>query len=313
MPTLHVYVNDEFRWKFTLFDKEVLIGRDHGNHVVLPQPNVSRHHASIRKKGNDFVIQDESGKGLQVNNKTVSQAILKHDDLIHIKAFQLVFKLEEKDQHYEKQTAPKGTRGIPAWRLPFNEDQTLQNDQPSQADKTLHNHQPRQEDHTRTPLVRCEIRVISGTDQGLSYPIREEIITVGRSPRNNLVLKDPSVSSFHLKITPKEKGVELQDVGSTNGTYVEDHLVLNAVIPMGSEIKIGETILILAVEDKMKPEIVGLSGQNLNRTDDYQLIEKRVIERSLNAHRGDRNAVAKIMGISLSSLNEKIGRHGITE
>jgi transcriptional regulator with PAS, ATPase and Fis domain len=40
----------------------------------------------------------------------------------------------------------------------------------------------------------------------------------------------------------------------------------------------------------------GLLGENLERVDDFLLIEKRVIERSLNAHRGDRKAVAKVMG-----------------
>jgi pSer/pThr/pTyr-binding forkhead associated (FHA) protein len=303
MPILHIYHQDEFRWKFTLFDEEVLIGRDHGNHIVLPLPTVSRQHAIIRRKEKGFVIEDQSGKGLQVNDKTVSHATLKHDDSICIKGFRLIFKFEEKDHHPEKQTiprtTPKDTRGIPSWRLPLREDQTLHNDQP------LH------EDRTQPLLVRYEVRVISGADQGLSCPIRGEVITVGRSPRNRLVLTDPAVSNFHLEITPSEKGLALRDIGSTNGTYVEDHKILHATVPMGSEIRVGETYMIFTIEEKVKPAIVELYSENLKRTDDFLFIEKRVIERSLNAHKGDRKAVAKVMGISLSALNDKIREYGI--
>ncbi len=313
MPILHIYHQDEFRWKFTLFDQEVLIGRDHGNHVVLPLPTVSRQHAIIRRKGKEFVIEDQSGKGLQVNDKTVSHATLKHDDLICIKAFRLIFKLEEKDHHPEKQTASKDTRGIPSWRLPLREDQTLHNDPALREDQTLRNDPPLRDDKTQPLLVRYEVRVISGADQGLSCPIREETITVGRSLRNRLVLKDPSVSSFHLEITPNEKGVALRDLGSSNGTYVEDHKILHATVPMGSEIRVGETHMIFTIEEKVKPAIAGLSSENLKRTDDFLFIEKRVIERSLNAHKGDRKAVAKVMGISLSALNDKMREYGITK
>jgi pSer/pThr/pTyr-binding forkhead associated (FHA) protein len=292
MPSLYIYLNEEFRWKFTLFDKEVLIGRDHRNHVVLPQPNISRQHAVIRKTGNEFVIKDESGKGLQVNDKSVSHATLKHGDLIDIKAFRLVFKFDERNHGYD---SVKGTAPC----------------EQNVDDATLPISLP--DDQTQPLFERRSIWVTAGSDKGLSCPIQGEVIRVGRSPRNHLVLKDRSVSSFHLTITPKKNGVEIEDAGSANGTYVEGHRVLHATVPMGSEIRIGKTSLTLSSSMEEQDKKDGLLGENLERIDDFVLIEKRVIERSLNAHRGDRKAVAKVMGISLSSLNDKIRRHGITK
>ena len=295
MPSLHIYLHDEFRWKFTLFDKEVLIGRDYGNHVVLSQPDVSRQHAIIRKTGNEFVIQDESGKGLQVNDKTVSCAPLKDGDLIAIKAFRLVFKLDKKNQHAKKGCDPD--------RYDLGEQHTPE----------VTSAVPLLEDTTQPLFERRSILVIAGPDKGLSCPLQGETIRIGRSHRNHLVLKDSSVSSLHLEITPEKNGIAIQDVGSTNGTYIEDHQVLRAIVPMGTEIKIGKTSLVLSAAIEAQDKRDDLFGKNLQRMDDLLLIEKRVIERSLKTYRGDRKSVAKIMGISLSSLNDKIKRYGITE
>jgi len=53
-----------------------------------------------------------------VNNKTVSRQLLRHDDLIDIKTFRLIFKLEEKDQCPEEQLV-RDEGGIPSRRLPL--------------------------------------------------------------------------------------------------------------------------------------------------------------------------------------------------
>ncbi len=222
MPSLRIYLHEEFRWKFTLFDKEVSIGRDHGNHVVLPQPDISRQHAIIRRKGKGFTIADQSGRGLQINNKTVSHATLHHGDLISINAYQLVFELDKADQHAVKQMTDNVTLTIPL-----------------------------DDDKTNPLSPACSIVVVSGPDKGLSFPLQGEMIRVGRSPHNHFVLKDHSVSSLHLTMTPKKNGVEIQDVGSTNGTYVEGHKILHATVPMGSIIKIGKTSLILSHAQKI--------------------------------------------------------------
>ena len=72
-----------------------------------------------------------------------------------------------------------------------------------------------------------------------------EATTVGRSPDCALHLDhDEYVSSRHALITPVENGVWVEDIGSTNGTYVNGAQVTTArVLHAGDEIRIGETQL----------------------------------------------------------------------
>jgi ABC-type multidrug transport system ATPase subunit len=50
-------------------------------------------------------------------------------------------------------------------------------------------------------------------------------LTVGRDPRNDLVLDDPNVSRFHAELTRRDGGTEVADLGSRNGTRVDGVLL----------------------------------------------------------------------------------------
>jgi ABC-type multidrug transport system ATPase subunit/pSer/pThr/pTyr-binding forkhead associated (FHA) protein len=71
-----------------------------------------------------------------------------------------------------------------------------------------------------------------------------ERLTVGRDPRNDLVLGDPSASRFHAEIRRVRGGVTLHDLGSSNGTRVDGDHVGTAPLAVGSEIGIGSHRLI---------------------------------------------------------------------
>jgi ABC transport system ATP-binding/permease protein len=64
-------------------------------------------------------------------------------------------------------------------------------------------------------------------------------LTFGRDPSNDVVLRDPNVSRFHAEITPAPTGVELRDLGSSNGTRIDGRPVSRAAIASGAEIAIG--------------------------------------------------------------------------
>jgi pSer/pThr/pTyr-binding forkhead associated (FHA) protein len=72
-----------------------------------------------------------------------------------------------------------------------------------------------------------------------------EATTVGRSPACALHLDhDDYVSSEHAVVTPAEAGVWVEDLGSTNGTFVNGAKVTSArLLQQGDMIRIGETQL----------------------------------------------------------------------
>jgi len=67
-----------------------------------------------------------------------------------------------------------------------------------------------------------------------------DVLTVGRSPANNLCLPFPTVSKVHALLALSEKGWTLSDQGATNGTFVrEDRLPRHGSTALMDEIEIG--------------------------------------------------------------------------
>lgn len=65
------------------------------------------------------------------------------------------------------------------------------------------------------------LTVGSGPDAGLRFPLSGEAVTLGTAPDANMVVSEGTVSGLHVMITPVPGGIEVQDLGSTNGTWLD--------------------------------------------------------------------------------------------
>ena len=94
------------------------------------------------------------------------------------------------------------------------------------------------------------LRFISGKYQGGEFPLRphREII-IGRSSELDMVLVEDMVSRKHAKITTDDKVVTIQDLGSTNGTFVNGEKVRKVELKDGDRILIGTSIIKLVFVD----------------------------------------------------------------
>ena len=69
-------------------------------------------------------------------------------------------------------------------------------------------------------------------------------ITIGRSDKCNLVLDDTYVSQVHARVFARGESVMVEDLGSTNGTYVNRRrITAPAELQRGDQVKIGKTVL----------------------------------------------------------------------
>ena len=68
---------------------------------------------------------------------------------------------------------------------------------------------------------------------------RSENLVIGRSPRCNLVLNDPTVSRRHAALRREDEGWRITDLGSTNGTWVNGWRVDRALVRDGDELVLG--------------------------------------------------------------------------
>jgi two-component system cell cycle response regulator len=84
--------------------------------------------------------------------------------------------------------------------------------------------------------------VIYGPDLGRKYSLDIPSLTVGRSNKSDIQIDQESVSRAHSKIINAGRSVRIRDLGSTNGTYVNDELVEERTLMDGDFIKIGRTI-----------------------------------------------------------------------
>jgi len=88
------------------------------------------------------------------------------------------------------------------------------------------------------------LRFISGKYQGGEFPLRpNREIVIGRSSELDMVLVEDMVSRKHAKIMTDENSVTIEDLGSTNGTFVNGEKVRTSEIRDGDRILIGTSII----------------------------------------------------------------------
>lgn len=102
----------------------------------------------------------------------------------------------------------------------------------------------------KTKLEPRELVVVEGPAAGARLSIEKRPITVGRASICDLTLEDDFISSRHLRISQQDNGYLVEDLGSTNGTWVEgERLSEPVIIKPGVRIKMGRnTMTIRKVE-----------------------------------------------------------------
>lgn len=82
-------------------------------------------------------------------------------------------------------------------------------------------------------------------------------IKLGRSPGNHLIINDHKVSSRHCAITRTSEGYLIEDLGSTNGTYLNGTRIMQAEITSSDELLLASFVvnvpLVLSLFESEKP------------------------------------------------------------
>lgn len=88
-----------------------------------------------------------------------------------------------------------------------------------------------------------------GPRAGLTFLLHQGVTTVGRDPASDIFLDDITVSRQHCRFVLDNRGLRLEDSGSTNGTYANEVRVDDAWLKAGDEIIIGKFHLLVATGD----------------------------------------------------------------
>jgi len=86
--------------------------------------------------------------------------------------------------------------------------------------------------------------VTEGALTGVSIDLADQQITLGRANDATLVVNDDYASTHHARIFPQDGQWIVEDLGSTNGTYLDRQKVIRPTpVPVGVPIRIGKTAL----------------------------------------------------------------------
>ncbi len=101
---------------------------------------------------------------------------------------------------------------------------------------------PRPSGRSRTSAR--QVVVTGGNLAGTTITLADQQITIGRAADATIVLTDDYASTRHARLYPQNGEWILEDLGSTNGTYLDRHKVTQPTpVPVGVPIRIGKTVL----------------------------------------------------------------------
>jgi pSer/pThr/pTyr-binding forkhead associated (FHA) protein len=96
-------------------------------------------------------------------------------------------------------------------------------------------------DKNRRPIEKARLLVVAGPRAGAEFTLTEVETSIGRGSDNTLIIPDISVSRHHVVIRREADRYLLTDLGSGNGSRVNDLLVERHMLQSGDEIALGDT------------------------------------------------------------------------
>jgi pSer/pThr/pTyr-binding forkhead associated (FHA) protein len=205
------------------------IGRDPSCDIVIPRPEVSRRHATIRPEAGGYLLLDGSVNGVLVNDARVQAELpLGRGDTIRVATEEFRFYAEERSAPIEAESIPalQHTGAFVAARRPT----------PAKAPVAV---PPEPASREKPTFGHFEV-INEGPTKGTRYDLDSPRITIGRGAHNDVAINDESVSEYHAKLQRRENAWYLLDLESTNGTYVAGQRVSDEVkLTSGDDVRFG--------------------------------------------------------------------------
>jgi len=185
------------------------VGSDPQSNIVLDTPGVLPQHCQLHVSATGVMLEVPAGTLVSVNGRHVDGLIaLRQGDSVtfdHVLA-----RLASVDS-----VAARAHDGAPGYPHAANDDPGVT--------------------AVRQALPMYVLRGVTGGAFGRSYPLQGPL-TIGRSPECDIHINDPGLSRVHARLVPTEDGVRIEDLESTNGTFLNDRRVAKDKARMGDEI-----------------------------------------------------------------------------
>ena len=102
--------------------------------------------------------------------------------------------------------------------------------------------------------MNARLMGIAGPWKGGTFPLRDDEISIGREPSNQLWITDPALSRRQCVLARRGEDFIIRDLGSRNGTLVNGMPVQEQQLSHGDQICIGESVLVLLLDENPQLE-----------------------------------------------------------
>ncbi|MFN8411778.1 MAG: FHA domain-containing protein [Anaerolineales bacterium] len=103
-------------------------------------------------------------------------------------------------------------------------------------------------------MAQFQFVMRSGPTPGVTFPLEGDQLTIGRDSVNGVAINDAEVSRKHARLTFQGGKYVLEDLGSTNGTFVNgQRLAGPVVLKAGDVVSLGEQIVLMYDAINMDP------------------------------------------------------------
>lgn len=154
-----------------------------------------------------------------------------------------------------------------------------------------------------------------GEVTGKTYHIGQRTVTIGRAPTNFVQIMDSNVSRFHVRLTPTNESIELQDMQSSIGVTVNDQSVSKITLKDGDTFSVGNSLFIYYREANYK-ENEGLArkeigGEAIKPTmaEEEGHVYEELVLKTLLEHDGDAIKVSQMLNLRLEVVESIRAKH----
>ena len=170
--------------------------------------------------------------------------------------------------------------------------------------------------HVPNPVVTraAALVVIHGEDLGKKFDLTEAHCRIGRAPASEIVVDQDSVSRIHALVSNEDGRITVKDVGSTNGTFVNDEPVEGEIrLHNGDLIKVGRTVFKFLASNNLEAayhdEIYRLTTlDGLTQVFNRRYFEETLEREVSRCHRYERNLSLVLLDLDLfKKVNDCFG------
>lgn len=175
----------------------VTIGRGSKNDIIIHDNEISREHCRLVRDADDYLLEDlNSSNGTFVNAQRVTRPWALTSGCYVELGDAIAFEYERLE---------------PSVHTPANETETrLRQPKPEAVPEYF------------------SLHMASGPETGRVYTLAQPLVKIGRDLTNDIIIQDPEVSRFHARLRRVGSAFQIEDMGSTNGTRLNDVLVTRA-------------------------------------------------------------------------------------